>query len=324
MSGPRKLLICLTGFMLVLASAPASANPFIIEAPPDTASFTGSFSLRYWYGMGSTGKDLYDTTGSTLPSRLTYDNLQTHALEGVIRIDHSSGLFWKGYVGGALITAGSLNDEDFPPGISPYSSTLSNLNQQTLGYASIDVGGALLRGPDFRIDAFVGYHYLDERLKAFGCTQIATNPDVCQPTVSDTVAVIAQENTWQALRIGINADLPLIDRLRLNVDAAFLPYVWMSGTDSHLLRIGTAPGDFTGPIPEDGTGWGYQLDAVLSYRLDEHFSLGVGGRYWHEQASGDAHFENRVVGFYTAPQRVDWKTVHYGVFLQGTYVFDPF
>ncbi len=322
MSGPRGILAGAVGLVLTLANWSASANPFIIEnAQP---SFTASFALRYWYGMGSTGKDLYDITGSSLVSRLTYDNLQTHSLEGLIRVDHSSGLFWKGYVGGGLLASGTLNDEDFPPAVTPYSSTLSDLDQQNLGYASIDIGGALLRGRDFRIDAFVGYHYLYERMKAFGCTQIASNSSICGTPVDNSVAVIAQENTWQAVRIGLNADVPLFDRLRLNVDAAFLPYVWFSGSDSHLLRIGSATGDFTGPIPEDGHGWGYQIDAVLSYRINDNFSIGLGGRYWHEQSSGYAHFEGRVVNTLTAAQALDWKTDHYGVFLQGTYRFDPF
>ena len=46
------------------------------------------------------------------------------------RVDHSSGLFWKGYAGGGLLTQGNLQDEDFPPGITPYSSTNSTLQNQ--------------------------------------------------------------------------------------------------------------------------------------------------------------------------------------------------
>jgi outer membrane protease len=322
MSDLRRAFAGVAGLLLVFATAPASANPFIIEN--EQPAFTASFAARYWYGMGSTGKDLYDTTGSILVSRLTYDDLQTHSLEGLIRVDHSSGLFWKGYVGGGLLAGGTLNDEDFPPAITPYSSTLSDLNQQNLGYASIDVGGALLRGPDFRVDAFVGYHYLYERMKAFGCTQIAGNSSICGTPIDNSVAVIEQQNTWQALRVGLNADVPLFDRLRLNVDAAYLPYVWFSGNDSHLLRIGSTTGAFTGAIPEDGHGWGYQIDAVLTYSIDDNISIGIGGRYWHEEASGYAHFEDHVVNTVAAAQVLDWKTDHYGVFLQGTYRFDPF
>ena len=38
-------------------------------------------------------------------------------------------------------------------------------------HVSVDAGGALLRGSDFRFDAFVGYHYFQQRMKAFGCVQ---------------------------------------------------------------------------------------------------------------------------------------------------------
>ena len=55
-----------------------------------------------------------------------------------------------------------------------------------------------------------------------------------------------------------------------------MPYAWLDGADTHWLRVGTNVGDFTGAVPEDGKGWGYQLDAFLSYRLTEAISIGVG------------------------------------------------
>src|SRR6185437_7764853 len=116
----------------------AAANPFILE--PEKPAFTATVGGRYWYGMGSTSKDLYGLTRDTLNSRLSYTGVQTHSLEAFFRVDHESSLFWKGY----------LQDEDFPPGISPYSSTNSTLQNQTLGYLSTDIGGAILRGRDFR------------------------------------------------------------------------------------------------------------------------------------------------------------------------------
>ena len=107
----------------------------------------------------------------------------------------------------------------------------------------------------------------------------------------------------------------MVDRLRLNLEAAWLPYVWISGTDNHLLRR-----DLPAPTPEDGHGWGYQLEALLSYQLDDAISLGVGGRYWHMQSRGFAHFEDIGGG----PQPLDFKTEIYGVFVQGSYRFGPF
>ena len=310
-----KRLSAIAALMMALSGAPALANPFIIENAAPDRQFTSVFGLRYWYGFDSTSKDLYGLTRDTLNSRLTYDGMQTHSLELFGRVDHTSGLFWKGYVGGGLLTQGNLRDEDFPPGITPYSSTNSTLQNQSIGYISTDLGGALLRGPTFRVDGFFGYHYFHQRMKAFGCQQTASNPLVCAGGIPETVAVIVEDSTWQALRLGINADLPLADRWRVDLEGAWLPYVWYSGTDSHLLRP-----DLPIPIRQDGTGWGYQLEAILSYRIDKAISVGVGGRYWHMESEGYAHFED-LGG---SPQSLDFKVDIYGVFLQGTYRFEPF
>jgi hypothetical protein len=312
MLSARRLVSGILALGLAAAGSPSSANPFLItEEPP---AFTSTFAMRYWYGMGGASKDLYGLTRSTLNSRLTYSGLQSHSLEAFGRVDHSSGLFWKAYAGGGLLTQGKLQDEDFPPAIAPYSSTNRTLQNQSIGYLSLDMGGALLRGADFRIDGFVGYHYFHARMKAFGCQQTASNPAICAAGIPSSVAVIVEDDTWQALRLGLNADIPLVDRLRLNLEAAWLPYVWLTGTDNHLLRP-----DLPVPTPEDGHGWGYQLEALLSYRLDDAISLGVGGRYWHMQSKGNAHFE--VFG--GSPQPFDFKTEIYGVFVQGSYRFGP-
>ena len=291
----------------------AAANPFILE--PEKPAFTATVGGRYWYGMGSTSKDLYGLTRDTLNSRLTYSGLQSHSLELYGRIDHDSGLFWKGYIGGGLLTKGSLQDEDFPPALTPYSSTNSTLQNQSLAYIDTDIGGAILRGRDFRLDGFVGYHYMHWRLKAFGCTQTAGNTSVCTPSIPDSTAVIVEDDTWQGVRVGLNADLPIYDKWRIDLEGAYLPYVWLSGSDNHLLRT-----DFVGPIPQSGHGWGYQLEAILSYQLTEAISLGLGGRYWHMQSQGTADFTDVAAGGTAQP--LDFKADIYGVFFQGSYRFD--
>ena len=86
-------------------------------------------------------------------------------------------------------------------------------------------------------------------------------------------------------------------RWKVNLDAAWLPYVKLYGKDTHWLRIGNAVNDFTGPIPEDGRGWGYQLEGAVSYLINPTASIGVGVRYWqYMQVDGNSHFEGLVVG----------------------------
>ena len=191
-------------------------------------------------------------------------------------------------------------------------------------YATVDVGYNVLKGPDFRVGAFVGYNYLYETVSALGCGQIATNPLICGSfPVPNTVRVITQDNNWQSLRLGLNGAADLTDRLKLEIDGAFLPMVRLRGTDAHWLRISNQIGDFSGPIPEDGTGWGYQLEGVLSYQVTNSISVGIGGRYWHMQTSGFSHFEGRVNGFLTFPQPVDWHADNVGVFVQTGLKFGP-
>jgi len=311
------------GALVMLAAAfvnaPACAssnvfpdNPFIIGSPVPESQFFTVVGVRYWYGFDKTSKDLHGASRDDLVSRLTYDDMNTHSLEGFIRVDHSSGLFWKGYAGFGLLTGGHLTDEDFSPAITPYSSTNSTLQNQSVGYLSADFGGAIWRAKTWRVDGFVGYHYFHQRMKGFGCTQTASNPLICAGGIPDNVAVIVADDTWQAIRVGLNADLPIVDRWRINLEGAYLPYVWMSGTDNHLLRP-----DLPFPIRADGHGWGYQLEAILSYQIDDAWSVGLGGRYWHMQAKGEAHFED-LGG---SPQPLDFNLDIYGVFLQGSYSF---
>jgi len=149
------------------------------------------------------------------------------------------------------------------------------------------------------------------------------NPDICVPTIPNNVKVISQNNNWHSLRVGIDASVELNRRWKLSVDAAWLPHVWFDGADAHWLRIGTSNDDFTGPVPEDGHGWGYQIDSFLSYRVNDLVSVGLGGRYWHMQANGHTHFENHVVGVAAVPQVVNWRTDNYGVFLQSSVKLGP-
>lgn len=299
--------------------------PFAYFAPrPPVSAVEGEFGARYWFSVGKTAKDLYNIADNSLVSRLTYDGLHGHTFEGFGRLDHTSGLYLKGYLGGGIVPRGELNDEDFPPTITPYSSTLSDQRRGQMLYGSIDVGFNVIRHPGFRLGAFAGYHYFEEQVSAYGCTQIAANGGICAGGIPDTVRVITQDNIFHSLRIGADADIKLSDRLLLRLDGAYLPVVSLDGADSHWLRIGNATGDFRGAIPEDGRGHGFQLEAALQYAVSQDVKVAVGGRYWRMETGGLTHFEGNVVNTNSAAQPVDWTSEVYGVFVQGTFRFGPY
>ncbi len=284
----------------------------------------GEFGLRYVYSSNRTSKNLYDIPGSPMVSRLTYSGMSGNAGEGFGRIDHTSGFYLKGYLGAGVLAGGKLQDEDFPPLTAPYSSTISQQSDGYLAYGAIDFGFNVIRQKGLRVGAFAGYHYLSESVTAYGCTQNGSNSGICGNPIPDTIKVITQSNHWNSLRVGLDARIALGDRFSLNLDAAWLPYVKLNGTDNHWLRIGTYPGAFTSGIPEDGHGTGYQLEAAISYALNPNVSFAVGGRYWRMDSKGLTHFEDHVVGYTAYPQPVDWKVENIGVFVQGSFKFGPY
>ncbi len=319
------------GDLPVFPSLPPLAAP--LTPVPDINYFTADpyatvqyeVGARYWFGKAKTGKSLYGAPVlDALVSRLTYSDMTTNSGEIYGRISSSYGWFLKGYLGLGAMSAGTLQDEDFPPGITPYSSTISQQRGGYLDYASVDVGYNFVRGGDFNLGAFVGYHFFNEVVDAYGCAQTAGNPDVCQPTIPGGIEVISQNNRWQSVRVGLNGSVTFAERFKFTADAAWLPYVSLQGADSHFLRIGNQIGDFTGAIPETGTGTGYQFEAALSYQVTPRTSIGVGGRYWHMQTNGSSDFAGREVGVLTFDQPVSWKTDIFGVFVQASYKFGPY
>src|SRR5262249_2992605 len=181
-----------------------------VQDPAPT--YTADFGLRFWYGRASATSNLFDGTGSQLVSRLTYGDLSLYAAEAFGRIELNKRWFVKGYIGGGPFRRGNLKDEDFglPPPFNPYSATLSALSDSDLSYAAVDAGANVLWGPDFRVGLFAGFHYLNQNMSAFGCSQISNNPFICGSfTIPNWVRVITEHTNWYSIRLRAHASFDL-------------------------------------------------------------------------------------------------------------------
>jgi opacity protein-like surface antigen len=288
---------------------------------PQASSLATEIGLRYWYSTATTAKDLFGAPNE-LVSRLTYDGLRTSSGEIFLRSDDfgASRLFIKGFIGAGAIGSGSLKDEDFPPGISPYSATNSAQRDGTLFYASGDFGWNFYTAPTYKLGAFAGAFFEREVVNAFGCAQIAGNPLVCEPPISSATLGITEDARWAAVRLGLSGEVMLWNCLKLNGDVAWLPLTMLSGADSHWLRMQPAPGNFDGAVPEDGSSnTGVQLEGVISYLVSPDFNVGVGARYWRLESNGNANFT--VFGSDGGAQPVHFVTERYGGFVQGAFRF---
>jgi len=302
--------------LFICAGGTASAQGWGVaeDLGPLNQPFSAMLGARYWYAMGETKKDLFTTTGSPIVSRLTYEDLDSHVGELYGEVTNN-GLFGKGNIGFGAVLRGSLQDEDFTPFINPYSSTRSSQDDGNLTYVTIDGGGWLWEKPQFRLGAFAGYSWVRNNVHAYGCSQEAGNPFVCfSGQVSPSTKVISQENDWHSARLGLRADAVIADRWMVSAEGAVLPYVYLDGADTHHLRTA-----FSGPIPETGTGWGYQLEGSVNYKLTDRFMIGIGGRYWHMETTGDADFAAVTVN--GAEQDEDWSLDVFGITAQAAITF---
>jgi Omptin family len=280
------------------------------------------FGARYWFSRGKFQWD-NDRPDGVIESRLTYDGITGHSGELIGRVDTPSNIFVKGNAGVGRLTTGKMNDEDWglPFGaFISYSNTVSHEDNGRLNYVTADLGYDLLRGPGYKVGAFVGYNHFHEFMQSFGCVQIA-NPAFPCLAPGDNQIVGDQGANWNSLRIGLSGDKMLSDRLKVSGEVAYLPYVKMSGRDDHILRQ-TLGGPQTF-FDDSGTGQGVQLEAMLSYGLTSQLSLGVGARYWAMWTT-DASFTCTGcggAGVTSAAAPARFSTERYGLLLQGSYQF---
>jgi hypothetical protein len=263
---------------------------------------------------------LYDSSGSTRLSRLTYKGATNLTAEPYFQMEMPDwNLYVSGFVGIGHQSGGTLQDEDFPPGISPYSSTNSTLQDGSLQYGALDVGYNALASSWYKLGGFVGYTFQEDNYNAFGCTQTATNADVCgaDDGLSPANLTISDRFNWSAARLGISGSVKLPYGLSLSANAAWLPVIAFSETNYHYLRM---PGDFTGPLPGTGSGsTGFQLEAMADYMITPNIDIGVGARYWSLAAKGHINFQDAAAD--GEAQVANFNSQRVQAFLQTGYHF---
>ena len=231
-----------------------AVNVFPTKAPP-VAIFNNwqvDAGTRYWYSTGTTK----NTSGSgSLASQLTYSGLTGQSGEFFARVDAPSQVFVKGFIGAGAIKGGNIRDEDWgvDDGIpadpetktpaKPLPTAFEVTDSSTSGwlkFAAADVDYNVLHDRNYKVGPFVGYSYFRQITNGFGCAQLTTPGSVCGTPNPSNQQIIAQDDTWQSLRVGVSAVVTVWDRLAINGDVAYLPYAHFTGLDSHLIRMPVA------------------------------------------------------------------------------------
>jgi opacity protein-like surface antigen len=295
----------------------------VLNAPSlDLSNWALEAGSRAWFSSGRIGapQPLFGFVGtpSVLLSRLTFSGLDGITGETFARLDHSSGLFVKGFLGAGAINRGSLNDEDFPGGTSAYSNTLSSASGH-IGYGTVDAGYSFLRTPGAKLGAFVGYNYYEEDINTYSCTQLAGS-NTCVPAAPFPANFlgISQDGHYNSLRVGLNSQFMLTDTLKFTADVAYLPWVDWSGEDDHNARRLV--------LPETASrGDGVMLEGILGYNVTPNWNVGVGARYWaYNMRTGTSTFDFLGTPPPFGVQDSHFSSERYGVFVQSSYKWgDP-
>ena len=248
----------------------------------------GDLGVRYWVSSGETKRahnaQSFDPSLGNPTSVLLYENLDANTIELFGR-QYFGGGQWliKGFVGLGEITRGSFRDEDFNAGQVKFSDTTSSVSSGDISYGAIDIGRNEWRLRDGRtlLGIYVGYSEWKEDMDAYGVSDaLGFVGDISRDT-----KVISNKVVWKSLRLGFAGNLALTERMRLDLDAALIPYSKVRNDDSHFLRqdpsdLGAAPN-----IIIEGEGRGVQLDAELRYEIVRRTELGLGLRYWYLEAN---------------------------------------
>jgi hypothetical protein len=309
--------------LLALAPGPARAQPAQEALPPPPSPWWAAeggaerpwrleVSLRAVAGTGGTSYALYDNLGFVKVSNLDFHGLGAGGGELHARASDGVRLFATATLGLGTRGAGTLQDEDFEvPGVTPvYSSTDSRQRGAGAWHLAAAVGYDVHQDAATRLGFFAGWRHGAETLHAWGCVQTAANPDICRDAIPTSVRVITARTTWTAPLLGVDGQLRLGTRLAASASVAYLPFVSVSGSDTHWLRTGPpGPGvTFSGPTPITASnGLGVQAEAGLRWRSGTGLVLGLGGRLLQLEARrGLLHFERSAypVGGQAAPAQV--------------------
>ncbi len=271
-----------------------AAPAYMSATPPHLADdLSGEFGLRSGWAHGSYRYDLYSSKDhSYMISRLSWpgSGMMTELFG---RLDHTSGVYLKGFIGGIFLRNGDeMHDQDFLAiNAQEDSDTVSIRRDSRSYYGTADLGYAF-RGQGWRAGPFFGYNRFEENQNAYGCVQTLDNQEICPSRdgvnyVGAEQLILSRKAAWDALRLGAAGDIMLTDRIRLSAETAWLPLISISGSiDNHWMRPGINPLKNIGK----GRGHGWQTEAWITCRLTRQLSIGTGLRIWRMRARGENQF----------------------------------
>lgn len=333
----RSLWATFAGVLACSALSPMYAAP---EPFSTSSDIRVAATLTTWLTEGKTRWSFHNQSAlfGNPTSELDYKDVGTTVTELGGKVTFAKRTvqpFVRGQVGYGSVGGGRLVDDDFvsaagaaffgttQSGAHRFSRTHSNLDGSYIWYLNADLGIQTdvwqRRGS---LGAFLGYQHREEKLQAFGVTQVeCTAPGVlCNPASTVTnVNQLALTNKakWDSFRLGVEGVAHLHDRMSLDAQATFL-VSWLDNKDIHHLRTDLKQDP---SITITGTGIGFNGETNASVFLDKQLFFDVGYRYWWQHVGdGDVVFRGTTGDSRPLPLNA-FKSIRQGVTFGLRYTF---
>ena len=315
-------------FALSLSTAVpvAAADWSRAASSPVPASYVGEFGTRFWFGRAQTKKDLFDTTGAILVSRLDYYDMNIFTGEAFARLDFNNGWFVKGYCRRRRPVRRQAQGRGLPAGhrslfgdAERQQERLADLRQRRRRHqARPRAGFPCRRVRRLSLHARLRRrHGLHPDRDQSGHLRAGGIPDIRPRHLADQQLALAARRPRSVG--GVRPALEAHGRRRLAALCA-------RSTAPTRICCGSAPIPATSPARSRRTARAGATRSTPSSPTASTtgISVGAGGRYWHVEAKGHTHFEGHVVGVNAQPQVVHWRADHFGGFIQASIKFGPY
>ena len=279
-------LLCLT-CLLVCAGKIPSASALDLPITTIDTPYTFIFGSRAWLSQGRSAHNIGNFGGPNVTSELTYTgvNSQIAEISGDLilrKIPYVKRIVVSVNGGYGPLGSGSLRDQDWLGNnrTVPVSDTISNVTGGHVAFASIDVGWRpiewrLMENPlPGGLDLLVGYQFWQEEYASSGVFGPSFGRNLNLPGIP----AITQTNTWNSLRVGSRAFIPLHSYVTLRGSAFLIPWTHFESDDVHHQRSNLRQDPSFHSIANGGLG--VELEGSLLIRLWRGLNAEAGYSYW--------------------------------------------
>jgi hypothetical protein len=288
----------------------------------ETRAYSFTVGIREWFSQGRSAHNIGNVGGPNVSSELTWSGLNVPITQFTGDLVVHNRFVADLMIGYGSHAHGTLLDQDWLGNnrTNKFSETLSDVTGDSVFTVSF-AAGLRVFGWEVRenpvlggIDLLVGYQYWRERYEASGIQNLLTGT-----SSFNGVTAITQTNTWNSIRIGTRATVPVLSRLAFKGSVFYIPYSSYQNEDIHHLRTDLRQNPSF--LTEATGGNGVQLEGSVLVRVWRRLTFEVGYAYWDIQSGSgtlQAFLADGTVGF---AEHNEEHTRRQGVFFGANWTF---